>query len=484
MGGQSVFPLPMFRTCISIRRMKSRFCIRAASLAVVFVASCGGGGGADSGSRAGDGGIAGADGATPTPGGTAQDGAAGSGTSTGGDALAIADTSTANVTESGGLGTVDAGDNTATTTTGGIVSFTRGGQSLEVFAVPGQVILFLGANSISSDAQQLIEGQGGVRLDTGIDGNRYLVQVPVGSEGRYIATVTGDPRVLDASPNIISSDSSATVLEGDCKPPAPGPHALDVMAAYQAAFPASDPSNAVTCENEAAGYTNSYFLQTTTYYEEYGADSMIAQVLAAGSDPHYLNTSFGPNVQAIEEELQWVSYPSCFPAQAEPCKDRATAIATTGRQFAWTARLQVLANYCGKSAPNACNAVLAMSAGNDNLPLNTVLASVRTAGRLSSVLSSNATIVAPAYFEDPNYVQPSRLNGTDPDFIISDNTYAVIGGPNLKEPGSSFASPFVLGLTFRKAAETSGHRRQGSICGSRCRGALHGEEGSGEFSLR
>jgi hypothetical protein len=76
------------------------------------------------------------------------------------DAPAAADAGVGADASSGPAGIADASEDAGGATPGGIVSFTRGGQSLEVFAVPGQVMLFFRPEATSTDIAQLIEGAG------------------------------------------------------------------------------------------------------------------------------------------------------------------------------------------------------------------------------------------------------------------------------------------------------------------------------------
>jgi hypothetical protein len=244
--------------------------------------------------------------------------------------------------------------------------------------------------------------------------------------------------VLDASPNVISSDLAATVLEGgQCD----SPHALNVIEAFKA----GSNSDEVACRPVDAGYMDFPLLRLTVYLE-YDVDTIIADELGAGDAPRYLNMSVGPVAKAIESHLAKVDRDNCFQASESdhPCFARAQTIEAVGFRLAWMDRLHVLATYCGSSAlDNKCHAVLAMAAGNDSVPLDDVLASIRVAG-VANVLSSNATIVGTTP-DWSNYV-----SGKDSDFVIGANSFAVTGAPNTG-PGTSFASPFVLGLTFRKA---------------------------------
>jgi hypothetical protein len=313
-------------------------------------------------------------------------------------------------------------------------------------------MVFFRPEATADDVSQLIEGAGAVRLAAGSYGDRYLVQVPIGSEGKYIATVTGDSRVLDAFPNVISSDFSATILEGiSCETE----HADDVIAAFAAGSTDGTTGETVACVPVSLMYDPSgQGLSSTVKYIESDITDAIERATRLGGSGSslYINASFGPNVVEIEWALCKENPTVCGPIEScpplsHPCLYRAQDIAKTGLVEAWKARLRVLATRCGSSVlNNTCKAVLAMAAGNDYLQLDAVLAAVRDAG-LANVLHANAVIVGVPLDLTRAWNGNYAPTGDD-DFVLGANSAAVAEGG-----GTSFASPFVLGLTFRKANE-------------------------------
>ena len=386
-----------------------------------------------------------------------------------GGSMGVGDSGTevADATAAGGTN-----DDPGTVTPAGIVSFASGGESLQVLAVPGQVMVFFSPEVTADNVSQLIEGIGAVRLAEGLNGNRYLVQVPVGSEGQYIASVTGDGRILGAYPNVISSNLAATVLEDSLNGGCRSQHALGVMAAY-----AAGSNGGVVACSPVSAYTNLCFdsakpcLPSTfqvpdagtammVYYHEYDVNNKIETTLAlgrGGGDSQHVNVSFGPRVDSVELALCKANPTVCSLCSStgggstsccltpdgdylvptnHPCLGQAQSIAITGYSVAWTSRLHVLATYCGQyfSTPDTCNAVLAMAAGNDSLPLT------------APVIGGNAIIVGVPPSDRNRIWNGNYVPGTDKDFVLGANSAAVA-----EAGGTSFASPFVLGLVSQKA---------------------------------
>jgi hypothetical protein len=367
------------------------------------------------------------------------------GAGTGGVISIGGDTSTGgSVTDTSDAATAGSADAEAgTVTPSGIVTITSEGESLETLAVLGQVLVFFRPEATAMDISQLIEGLGATRLAQGIYGDRYLVQVPVGAEGQYIATIKSATTVLDATPNIVSQDFTAGVLESKCG--SGSAHARDVIAA----FTAGSNGGIATCYPVTAQYLDvGLGLSATIYYDESAADNVLENTLGAGSGSRYLNSSFGPRVDIIESLLAEVNPTLCkqTDASTHPCLSRAQNIAMNGLRLAWTARLRVISKYCSSFDALTCNAILSLAAGNDALDLSGVLSSIRSAG-VTDVLLSNAVVVG------VDLTLGNSAPYSDTDFVIGANAYAVTGGPNTKGVGTSLAAPFVLGLVSRKADE-------------------------------
>jgi alpha-tubulin suppressor-like RCC1 family protein len=329
---------------------------------------------------------------------------------------------------------------------GAIVSFTWGGESFEVLAVPGQIQVFLQPGTTYEGTVQVIEKSGAVRLWGGAEGDHYLVQVPIGSEGQYIAAVESDPRVLLASPDVISAPlATATILDADCRC-IHTTHAAEVMAVFSQYNTDIMP----TCLEVPAGYdvdAGTSGTPTIEYVEHRVEERMVEALQNTG--PVYVNMSIGPNVDPIEELLA-ATDSGCrrVNSQSHPCLDRAQRIAKDGFRTVWSDRLRVLAKYCPSGGPS-CRVVLAMSAGNDGLPLDDVMGALHKL-EPKGILASNAVIVGST---GAGWAS-NHLTETDEDFVVATNPEAVTGTkPGSPPGGTSYASPFVLAWVARKASE-------------------------------
>jgi hypothetical protein len=446
----------------------------ATTIAMGFLASCDGGGEEGSSARAGASGAetASRGGAAGAPmsgrGGAGGAGDASEGTAAGqegttpgsaaGNTGAAAADGGGTAGEAGQAGTADNGGAGGAIgnadDAGAIVSFTRDGETLEVLAVPGEVVVMLVSDATAAHASELIEGLGASRVAEEPQEQRFLAAVTPGTEADYIAQLDGDPRVVQVLPNVVSWDyGRATVLEGLCpQEEGDSSHAQRVMASFARASKAT-----AACKTIRVSY------EGFPRYEEYGVAEKLSEGLRA-SGSKFLNTSFGPRVDEIERELaRWHPH-DCDPSVAmkkRPCKAEAERVARDGLKAVWPARLQVVSNYCAFATSGTCDAVVALAAGNDTLKLGSVFAAI-TAARLTGILTSNAVIVgADATFSnvpsgaEANFdltIGTTTVRATS--YVKGRNTEAL--GTDYSPPahaGTSFASPFVLGLIWRTEQE-------------------------------
>jgi hypothetical protein len=317
----------------------------------------------------------------------------------------------------------------------GSVTYTAAGQSTTVDAFPGVVQLFVADGTVETAADALIRAQNGVILAQAPLAGYYLVGVTPGSEGAFIAAVALDSRVLLVQPSLTgfrgadvsesgnasaSARAAAPVISviDDCA----GSHGKSVVATVQVAG-----GGTATCVSDASTNASRPSMDITL-------QQLIKLSHANSGTDRLINLStygtlvFGNNNGA---------FPYASMTLAEQARMRGGWLGVFKGFLLAISKLP---------QADRKNLVLGICAGNNNAPIGTMLAAIRSDPRLAPILKQNVMVVGAT---DAAYSGANDAPG-DPDFVKTSNASSNVAG----DVGCSFATPRALVAVQKVIAAT------------------------------
>lgn len=289
------------------------------------------------------------------------------------------------------------------------VSFQYEGQGTTITAFPGQVVVLFAGRPPAAAARALLSGLGGTVLAQLPPVGCYLVAVTPGAEGAFIDQVGADPAVELAFPHPAGRfmGTGVTVLD-DCG----GDHGQAVQQVL------TDRGVAVDACRSIANAVGSPSTLAATF-------ELTDEVRLNRSQPTLINLSSGYGT------------PNDVPY------DQLSADLQRGVLAGYTLdRISLLRAVALLPGSYRENLVITIAAGNDRIPLDSVLAELATDPRLMAVLEQNVIFVGSKGQAFSNYA--TILPGN---FAWADNPEAA--------NGTSFAAPYVLAL-IRKIMDQRG----------------------------
>jgi hypothetical protein len=309
-----------------------------------------------------------------------------------------------------------------------LVTFTdRAGQQEQVFAFPGEVQVFFNPLSRQPDAVSAIQADGGIIRAQIPRIGEYLVGVPIGQEGVFISRAQADPRVEYAAPEVVGTPDFSTVIDTYNLDPFGNPILTDSahgalvhsVLVHEFQMGGGSPSAAVDEDVNAGQPPGSRFFD-----KQLITRAVTAAANKNPNEPSYVNLSAN------------AGYPPPGLAGPNPNPDYAQNNPTVQQAMnaSWVSWMSSLLNAVADLPETARqNLVFTIAAGNNDLPLDPLLAQLRMTPRLAEVLSNNVLIVT----ADPSLLpianRTAKGTAGDADVAVMTNTDAV--------SGTSFAAP-------------------------------------------
>jgi hypothetical protein len=285
------------------------------------------------------------------------------------------------------------------------VTFTDStGQKQQVLAIPGQVQVFFNSTTSEPDAAAVIAANGGSVLAQIPNVGSYLVGVPAGQEGAFIARVAVDSRVAYAAPDVLAPLNDAAVNFDNFNPgffpPSPG-------------FPLGEShgqwTTQVTIDERGLGPTTPVGIQQVNIGPQGSPTGAI--IINQGA-------------RAILQTINQYAHQNLFINLSANGNDAAT-------------KTPVLATLLDDIAtvpePVRHNLVLTISAGNDNASLDPILANLRSHSTVTpfgnvswaDVLDHNFLVATANHSRDPG--APTTSESPDFDVAVMTNPAAANG---------------------------------------------------------
>lgn len=308
----------------------------------------------------------------------------------------------------------------------GLVTYHEGDSLVGDSAYLGQVFVFFDASVAESSAKNIISGNGGNILTKIPRAGYYLVGVPIGKEGAFIDSLANDSTVKTAMPNIVARymSSGVKVIDGCRKS-----HGTLVTCTL---FHNTPNSTSVTCLDDDDGYGNPKI------------DKIIEHIMSTIAESKGGNTiinisSFG-GLNGVDYENETTEWKDTLLRRAERYL-RSVLTPISQLPESWSKNL-----------------VITFCAGNDNTPLTSVLAKLRSDIMIEKVLRNNVLIVG----ANDEIFHHSNDAPNDPDFANMLSVTSPCGTENQK--GTSFAAPLAAafisnlvdkGLTAKQALQAT-----------------------------
>jgi hypothetical protein len=285
------------------------------------------------------------------------------------------------------------------------VSYIDNGETVNVPAYPGQVVVFFKTPVSESSAQALFAAAGGTILAKIPNVGYYLVAVAVGGENAFISAVSADARVSLAAPNMIGVRGSRAILLEGCG----DAHYTGVRAAFINNGGLSD-----QCRDIYNGGPNEspFHKIVVEILKEANLNGKGATLINLSS---YGTLRYGDNTFVNGDN--WEDF---FPEDQQMLQD------------AWYKFMAVVLNaIAALPAEYRENLVLTVCAGNNNMPVCSGIARLRTNPRFAEVLKNNVLIVSTTSM-------PGNYCTADPNVAVRNNAEAA--------DGTSYATPAALAL--------------------------------------
>jgi hypothetical protein len=278
------------------------------------------------------------------------------------------------------------------------VTFTDStGLQVEVLAYPGQVQVFFDPATSATDAVSAIQSRGGMILAQIPAVGYYLADVGLGQEGPFISGIRTDSRVNYVAPHIAGSlSTAATILDG------------------------CNISHSITVED--------------VIVTEGGTFDECRDIVVAGTDVSSHKVTMGIITEA-DENTGGVTLLNLSASGGLNGIDYTTqsAAVKSKSQKDWKRFMRAtLASLASLPANLRDNLVVTIAAGNGNMPIDSLIAELRSDSKIAGILNDNVLIVTTNQFTLANDT------GGDPDVAIMTNP--------ISAQGTSFAAPAALAL--------------------------------------
>lgn len=303
------------------------------------------------------------------------------------------------------------GSGAATDPTPDLVSYNDGTQDITLMAAPGRVAIAFTAETTLAVASAAITSGGGELLDCIPEFHYLLAGVPPGTESAFISSIAANPTVNATSPDAAAADKLKLVAVEKCGTT----HATRVSALLNCA---SGGSTTATCLDKTRPFA----------WKTLGA---LATTLFT-NDSVVVNLSLGspiPTGATSDRYIDWTS------------EEQQTYVATEYSIVSYVLRGLQIAQSLGFGK----NTVLVFAAGNEQAPMDDVLARLRA--EFGSTFANHVIFVGTpaAVYSQSNYVVGPV---SDPNFILTDS--ATDAQP---VPGTSLSAPRVAGLIGKMVGE-------------------------------
>jgi len=290
------------------------------------------------------------------------------------------------------------------------VSYMDNGQTVDVLAYPGQVLVFFKTPISETDAQELIEAAGGTILAKIPKVGYYLVGVDVGAEAEFISAISTDSRVSLAAPHMIGvRGSGAILLEGCSGSGYDLWHYNHVKDAF-----VNNGGVSYQCRDIYNGTAGESTLQMIVM-------EIYREANQNGSGTTFLNLSSYGSVKGLSGGLMnGVNWWNRTSEEQKQLKN------------AWYLFMAVTLNAIAALPPEYReNLVITICTGNNNMPICNEIARLRMNPRFAEILRDNVLLVSTT-------LMAGNSCPGDPNVAIVNNREAA--------DGTSFAAPAALAL--------------------------------------
>ena len=304
-----------------------------------------------------------------------------------------------------------------------------------VTAYPGQVQVFFSPSTTQSYAQSVIQSKGGTLLSSIPRLGYYLAQVSVGAERTFITAVRADANVKRATPNIpMAIELDGVVINEDYltnRIPIPlnvhgpvaiddGTHGLEVVAAAQAN--GGTITDIVNVNKSLDGMTSGDKLMVAVAAIAQGNDIFnpgATTFINFSQGWGYKDDAQSGDTNGNGKLGDWSNWENLSPSLKQ--------IATDNRMSSMAVTLDALAALPSNLLDNT---FLTLAAGNNKMPLDSIMNTLRADPVRDTILGTHIAIVtSPLQI----YNQANQAAAGDPSVVVMLNSQAAYG--------TSFAAP-------------------------------------------
>jgi hypothetical protein len=294
-----------------------------------------------------------------------------------------------------------------------VITYDDAGTPVSVLAFPGHVQVYADPAAAQETVEQRLGANGGTVLSKIPAAGYFLCGVTAGAEPAFIANARALPDVLLAQPHVPGKPKRVAVL-AECG----SAHAEAVIEALEASGGTLEACRPIDAEGEGRtelppDLVNLRLLQAAGAAGKRGA----IVVLAANGGLAGVDWTLRPPAEQALGAEGWRHYVR-----------------------------SLLACIAGLSETRRENLVVAVAAGNENMPLDGILARLRTDARLAAALAENVLIVT------TTLASGNGNASRDTDVAIVNNAGASLG--------TSLAAPAAAAIVERVAAQAPATRRE------------------------
>jgi hypothetical protein len=285
-----------------------------------------------------------------------------------------------------------------------LVSYTLDGTTFKARSFSNQYVIFFKSTISDTVAKAVIESNGAIILEKVPSVGYYLVQIPPFQSSSFISSMGSNNDVDMISPNVAGFPKNSTAIIDNCN----YDHGRNVVTALQncgGSFDYCADATAIDSATQKVMSPMSKVIRNILY---------VANTNKSG--PTLINLSINGGLS----DCNFNNLPADSQAMARD---------------SWFIFMQgVLMTIAALPDELRSNLVVTIAAGNENMPIQSMLNTLRERARITEVLSENVLIVTTSRMVDP----PANYAPDDLDVAVMNN--------QLSEDGSSFAAPCALGM--------------------------------------